>query len=166
MDNVVPMGHVIGAFGIQGWVKIKTGTETPDALGKYKEILLLINGNWTGFKLEKYSATDAILHAKFAGITDRDQAIALRGATVGVLRSQLPKPDENEYYWVDLIGLEVVNQKQQSLGLVDSLMETGASSVLVVKGQDKQHLIPFVKHYIINVDFNSKQIISDWELDY
>ncbi len=165
-DTVVPMGHIANAFGVQGWVKIKTSTETPDALGKYKEILLLQNGIWSPYKLETFSAHDNIFNAKLANISDRDQAIALKGTVVGVWREQLPPPSQDEYYWVDLIGLNVVNLHQEALGSVKSLMETGGNSVLVVANSDKERLIPFVKHYIVNVDFDNKEIIADWELDY
>lgn len=165
-DSVVPMGYIAGAFGIQGWVKIKTGTEEPDSLGKFKQLLLLINDSWSPIKVEKHSSLKDIFQAKLENINDRDQAMALRGTTVGVLRSQLPKPDKNEYYWVDLIGLNVINQQQEAFGTVASLMETGANSVLVVKDSDKEYLIPFVEAYVLEVDFTSKQIIVDWGLDY
>ena len=165
-DSVVPMGYIAGAFGIQGWVKIKTSTEKPDSLSKFKQLLLLINGSWCPTKVEKHSSLKDIFQAKLENISDRDQAMALRGTTVGVLRSQLPKPDKNEYYWIDLIGLNVINQQQEVFGTVTSLMETGANSVLVVKGSEQEYLIPFVKAYVLDVDFTNKQIIVDWGLDY
>ncbi len=165
-DNVVPMGHITNAFGVKGWVKIRTSTETPDSLGKYKEILLLLNGSWLTYNLEDFFAKDDIFHAKLSNISDRDQAIALKGVTVGIWRSQLPAPQGDEYYWVDLIGLTVMNLRQETLGIIDNLMETGGNTVLIVKSPDKEHLIPFVKHYVQDVDFNAKKVVVDWELDY
>ena len=73
--------------------------------------------------------------------------------------------DADEYYWTDLIGLKVINRQQELIGTVDSLMDTGAHSVLVVAGE-RQHLIPFVANYVIDVDMQNKCIYVDWGLDY
>ncbi len=91
------------------------------------------------------------LVAKLVGIDDRDTAYALRGQEISVARSDLPPPEENEFYWSDLIGLTAVNREGVELGKVDSLMETGAHDVLVVKGT-REHLIPFVAHFVGKVD--------------
>ena len=94
-----------------------------------------------------------------------DQALALRGAIVSVSRDDFPQLAADEYYWTDLIGLKIINKQQELIGIVESLMDTGANSVLVVKGE-KQHLIPFVANYVINVDTQNKCISVDWGLDY
>jgi 16S rRNA processing protein RimM len=117
-------------------------------------------------QIEESFARDSVFHAKLAGINDRDAAFALKGATVCVNREDFPEPDEDEFYWIDLIGLNVINQQNESLGVVKDLMETGANDVLVVKQDDTERLIPFVAQYVINVDLASKQIVVDWGLDY
>ena len=80
-------------------------------------------------------------------------------------RSALPTPAENEYFWADLIGLEVVNQHGVVLGRVDSLMETGAHDVLVVEGS-KEYLIPFIDAFVGKVDVEAGRIEVDWGEDY
>jgi 16S rRNA processing protein RimM len=165
--NLIDMGYIATAFGIQGWVKIKVATEYADSLNDYSQIFLrLVDGNIVQQKIEDGFAREGVFHAKFAGITNRDQAFALKGATVLVDRQEFPSLDANEYYWVDLIGLAVVNQQGHSLGTVKNLMETGANDVLVVIDGTTQRLIPFVAQYVVNVDMANKQISVDWGLDY
>lgn len=166
--NLVTMGRIVNAFGILGFVKIKTDTAAIcNSLAKYKELYLLINGKWVLYKVEKTSPSDNFLWVKFAGVTDRDQALELKGVAVAVPRDTFQKLDsDDEFYWVDLIGLSVYNPKQELLGTVESLMESGSNSVLVVKSTEKEHLIPFVGVYVLDVDLKKRQIIVDWEIDY
>lgn len=166
-NNLVTMGKVVNAFGILGFIKIRTDTQTTAAsLSNYKTLYLKIRDQWILHKVTKSFANDNILNAKLQGINDRNEAISLKGAIVGIARTEFPKiQDPNEFYWVDLIGLNVVNQENLTLGTVTDLMESGANSVLVVNGEI-QHLIPFVASYIINVDLAQKQIIVDWGIDY
>jgi 16S rRNA processing protein RimM len=166
-NNLVTMGKVVGAFGILGFIKIKTDTNnTADSLSNYKTLYLKTHEEWTLYRVNKSFAHDNILNAKLEGINDRDAAIMLKGAFIGVPRTEFPKlKDPDEFYWVDLVGLRVINQENITLGIVSDLMESGANSVLVVNG-DIQHLIPFVNAYIIKVDLVQKQIMVNWGIDY
>lgn len=101
------------------------------------------------------------------GITDRNGAEALRGARVFVSRSAFPTPDSDEYYWIDLLGLTVVNRQNEVLGTVADLIDTGAHSVLrCVDEANTERLIPFVAAYIDSVSLADKRIVADWGLDY
>lgn len=166
-SNLVEMGHVASAFGIQGWVKIKVATEYADSLESYPQIYLKMkDGAIVSKKIEKSYARDGLFHAKLEGINDRDVAFALRGAVVMVSRAEFPQTDEDEYYWVDLIGCQVSNVQGEELGTVTDLMETGAHDVLVVQAAETERLIPFVAQYILKVDMATKTITADWGLDY
>ena len=162
------MGNIVGAFGIKGWVKIKTSTMEADALIQYKDLYLLINGKYTLCKLEDGFIKNNVLHAKFADVIDRDQAEALRGVAICVSRDDFPQALDDEYYWIDLINCTVFNQAGECFGSVSSLMETGSSSILVIKNDssNKEILIPFVADYITDVDLKGKKITVVWELDY
>ena len=106
------------------------------------------------------------LVGRFEGSHDREAAAALVGVEIAVRRSELPEPDEAEFYWVDLIGLGVTNTDGESLGSVDSLIETGAHDVLVVTG-DRERLIPFVTGEIVkDVDLDAGRILVDWSAEY
>lgn len=158
------MGKIIGVFGIQGWVKIKTSSDM-NTLKHYKK-LQLSNNSGVVLEIEKSHIKNGIWFVLFKGIYDRNKAEELIGSMVAVNRNEFPDTDADEYYWVDLIGLKVINLQHELLGIVDSMMDTGASSVMVVKNEDSTRLIPFVSVYVTNVDMQNKQIIVDWGLDY
>jgi len=165
-EDLVPMGFVRGAFGIKGWVKIHADTEHADGLFDYPVWWLGKDGSWKPYTFENGTVQPKALAAKLEGIDDRDGAEALRGMQIAVPRSELPEAGDDEYYWSDLIGLAVVNQQDEALGTVDSLLETGANDVLVVKGEHGQKLIPFVDQYVLEVLPAEGRILVDWGLDY
>jgi 16S rRNA processing protein RimM len=105
------------------------------------------------------------LLVRFAGIDDRDAAASLKGRDIAVARTELPAPGENEFYWADLVGLEVENAAGESLGRVERLFESGAAPVLVVVGESER-LLPFVGAVVRQVDLGAGKILVDWELDY
>ncbi|HEY0491493.1 MAG TPA: ribosome maturation factor RimM [Telluria sp.] len=167
--DLVQVGFVSGAYGITGGVRVRPFSSEADAL--------LHATTWW---LDKPSLHDvevkrAKLHGgdvvtQIVGMTDRNEAEALKGASVFVSRADFPQLEEDEYYWGDLIGLAVVNQQGESLGTVADLMSNGPQSILRVEygteGKAQERLIPFVGQYVIKVDKDAKQIIVDWGLDY
>lgn len=159
------MGHIVGAFGIKGWIKIKTSTTEPSALSKYKQLYIKKNNIYLTLIIEKSTLHNNLLQVKFIGIDDRTIAEGYRNNVVYVLRSELPKPNIDEYYWTDLINMQVINQDGMMLGKVTNLIETGPTSVLVIQG-DEDYMIPFVSLYIENVDVEQNIIKVDWGLDY
>ncbi|NWG39059.1 MAG: ribosome maturation factor RimM [Hydrogenophilaceae bacterium] len=161
----VVMGRIAGPYGIKGWVRIQPFTETLDALLDYPVWQIGSQDNWQEAEIEEAGIRGQSIIAKLAGCNDRDAAFALRGQEIAVFRDELPEPEDNEYYWEDLIGLTVVNREGVELGHVVKLLETGAHDVLVVKNE-KEHLIPFVGVYVLNVDLAQGIIEVDWGLDY
>lgn len=103
-------------------------------------------------------------------VPDRDAAEALRGARIFVARSSFPTPDKDEYYWVDLLGLEVVNREGVHLGTVRELLSTGPQTVLVIgyeqDGKPAERMIPFVAAFVDEVDLAARRIRVDWQPDY
>jgi 16S rRNA processing protein RimM len=106
--------------------------------------------------------------AELDGVADRTAADALKGWAVHVPRTSFPTPAPGEYYWVDLIGLLVVNREGEALGTVRELLDTGAHSVLVITagGDAPDRLVPFVDAYVDHVDLPQRRITVDWGLDY
>lgn len=169
---MIVMGYVAGAQGILGWVKIKTYTEYVDGLGEYS-VWWLGNGrdSWFEARVENHAVHGRGLVAKFLGTDDRSAAEKYKGLLVAVPRSSLPKNSEDEYYWSDLIGLQVVNLAGESLGVVDNLLDTGANQVLCVRGSPSNRnqddlLIPFISSAIRKVDLSGKKIQVDWSEDW
>ncbi len=172
--DLVAVGHVFGAYGVQGWVRIKPYSADADALLSVK--------TWWLDKPEMHDIDrlQVKLHggdvvAELQGIVGRDAAEALKGAVVHIARSRFPALPDNEFYWSDLIGLTVENLQGECLGDVVDMMDNGAHPILRVMPQaitavdDKatpERLIPFVDRFVKTVDRTGKKIIVDWGLDF
>ena len=178
-DDAVEVGAIVDAYGLKGWVKI-----APHAGGAQGGEALIHAKCWWLAKGRERKAGQTIqakVHgdsvvAHLAGLADRDDALALRGFRVFVRRADFPVLDnDDEFYWVDLVGLDVVNEAGEALGRVADLIDNGAHSVLRVEypsvGKDGQpvngeRLIPFVGVYVKTVDRTAKRIVVDWQADY
>jgi len=164
-DKLVVMGRIAAPYGVKGWVKVHAYTEYLDSLLDYPLWRLGKDGAWRSYRVLEGRLHNRFLLAELEGVVDRDAAERLRGMEVAVARDELPKPDEDEYYWADLIGLNVVNASGVSLGRVKGLLETGAHDVLRVIG-DRERLIPFTAPIVLEVDLSAGYIRVDWEADY
>lgn len=165
MDTrIVLLGHVSGVHGVRGWVKIHSLTEPREAIFEYQPWLL-------GDAHEAVRISEGIKHgnrliAHIEGVDDREAAEELVNRSIAVRREQLPRADAGEYYWTDLVGLEVRLQDGRVLGTVDRLVATGANDVLVVAG-DRERLVPFVTgQYVKSVDLEHGVIVVDWDPDF
>ena len=162
---MVVMGHVSAPFGVVGWIKVQPYTEHIDSLLDYPVWWLGKDGDWREYPVEKAEAHSKAVVAKLKGFNDREAALLLKGYQVAVPRDQLPKTAINEYYWTDLIGLDVVNTEGIHLGTVKSLLETGANDVLVLEGE-RERLVPFIPQAVLDVDVEKRVIRVDWGADY
>ncbi len=162
------MGRLVGAFGLQGWVKVKAFTERPAGLGEHPVWWLHAHEGWREARLEGFEVHAKGPVAKLAGCDDRDAAERLRGCEVAVERAALGEPREGQIFWVDLVGLEVVDGDGVHLGLVEGLFETGETSVMVVRpaAGGRERMIPFVPDYVKAVDRALGRVTVDWKADY
>ncbi|TIC82080.1 ribosome maturation factor RimM [Crenobacter intestini] len=165
-EDLVVMGYISGAFGVRGWVKIHADTEYADSLFDYPVWWLGKDGSWSAYTFEEGAVQPKALVAKLEGVSGRDAAHALRGCEIAVARAELPAAGEGEYYWTDLIGLEVFNPAGERLGKVKNLMQTGANDVLVLDDHGKERLLPFVEQVVLEVDLAGGRLTADWGLDY
>jgi 16S rRNA processing protein RimM len=162
----VSVGKVSGVFGIKGWVKVFSFTDPRENILTYSPWLLI-----RGDETKSVDVTDGQLQGKtivaqLNGFNDRDQAASLMGWDIFITRDQLPKAARGEYYWSELIGLAVENVQGVQLGVVDSLLETGANDVMIVQGE-RERAIPFLQgQTIINVDMDAGRIIVDWDPEF
>jgi len=164
---MVIMGRVAAAHGIRGWIKVQPYTEYLDSLLDYSTWWMgPEQGPWQEVKVLECESHNKTLAALLPNCPDRTAAEKLKGLLIAVPRSSLPEQAEDEYYWLDLIGLPVVNEAGAVLGKVEQLLETGANQVLMVKGENGQILIPFVASAIRQVDIQNKCIKVDWAADY
>jgi 16S rRNA processing protein RimM len=160
------MGRILGPFGVKGWVKVKTFTAKPGALGEFERWLVHGREGWREVAVEEFEVHAKGPVAKIAGCEDREGAFALRGCDVAVPREALGEPEEGTLYWVDLVGLDVVDEEGSPLGRVEGLFESGETSVLVVAGDGRERMIPFVPAYVKEVDRRGGVIRVEWKPDY
>lgn len=171
-DDLVLVGHVSGAFGIQGWVRIKPYSADADAL-LHAKTWWLEKPTLRDVDVMRAKAHGEDVVAQLMGVADRNAAEALKGAVVQIRRSHFPALADGEFYWVDLIGLLVENLQGEVLGTVADLMDYGAHPILRVQAQStseteapKEWLIPFVDQFVKTVDQAGKKITVDWGLDF
>ena len=159
------MGHVSAPFGVRGWIKVRPYTEMLDSLLDYPVWWLGKEGAWREYKVLEADVHSKGLIASLEGSNGREMAEMLQGSQVALPREQLPKAQDNEYYWSDLIGLNVINAQGVVLGTVSELLGTGANDVLVIQG-DRERLVPFVNPLVLEVDLAKGLITLDWDADY
>ena len=165
-ERRILLGRVLGAFGVRGELKVQSFTDPLASLLKYQPWQVVHRGVAREIDGVRGRETSKGLVAKFPDVDERDAAEALAGAEIWVPRDRLPPPKPGEYYWVDLEGLEVVNQEGLVLGKVSHLFDTGANDVMVVQGE-REHLVPFiVGQFVLDVDFEHGRIRVDWDADF
>jgi len=196
-EDAVEIGRVMGSWGVKGWIKVQPFSLDPQALFSTKRWFLRppegaspaqasAMATWPLLKVVYAKEHGDVVIASAQDLDDRDAAEALRGARVFVSRASFPTTPEGEYYWVDLIGLTVVNREAGVLGEVAGLMGTVAHDVLRVlpaasaqgsadvkpagvgrrAAEPQECLIPFVAAYVDAVDLGARRITVDWGLDY
>ena len=176
-QDAVEVGRIADAWGIKGWFKVLPYSASPEALFSSRQWYLLpaekgaVNFSGT-LKLRVKEAKDHSggVVANAHSIEDRGAAEALRGARIFVPRSSFPTAALDEFYWVDLIGLDVVNREGVALGQVTELLSTAAQAVLVMQYRSGEsvleRMIPFVAVYVDAVDLVARRISVDWQSDY
>ncbi len=175
--DAIEVGRITDAWGIKGWFKVHPYSAQPEALFSSRCWYLLpaVKGARIFSSPVKLSIRESKFHsgtvvAWASTIDDRAAAQALRGARIFVERAHFPPVNSDEYYWVDLIGLTVVNREEVDLGTVRELLSAGAQTVLVLdyphEGKTLERMIPFVAAYIDNVNLPQRRIRVDWQPEY
>ena len=183
--DAIEVGRIADAWGIKGFFKVIPYSASPEALFSSKRWYLLppepragvmplkTPPAFTGCALLKVRSakehSDTVV-VEADSCDDRTLAEALRGVRVFVSRASFPTAATDEYYWVDLIGLEIINREGVVLGHVKELISTGPQTVLVIErsvdGKTMETLVPFVAHFVDKVSLEAKRITVDWQLDY
>jgi 16S rRNA processing protein RimM len=169
-QQLVTLGKIGAVYGIKGWLKIHSFTDDPEAILDYFPWSLKLGNNVRSVEVTDWRKHNNGLVAKLANFDDRDQAQALVGSEILIDRASLPDLPEGEYYWRDLIGMNVVTTQGYDLGTVTDMMETGANDVLVVKANpkdafgQKERLIPYLFGQVVkSVCLETKKINVDWD---
>ena len=182
LNDLIELGAVSEAQGLQGQVKVRPHSSEPVALLSSKAVWLSliprrdagVSASVEQASLTQYKVKSAKMHSgnvvmALEGVSDRDQALALKGSRILVARDAFPKADPDSYYWVDLIGCSVVSLQNEELGEVLDVTENGAHGVIAIgdpSSQTIKQLVPFVKEVVQNVDLINKKITLDWQSDW
>ena len=161
------MGRIAAPYGLKGWVRIEPYSADPGNLRSHPAWWVGRNGDWREVKVvESTLQHGASLVARFEGCVERDAALALKGCEVALAREALPRTAANEYYWADLVGLQVVNYRDEQLGVVAEMFENGAHPVVRIVAGKNERLLPFVEQVVRQVDLARGRIRVEWELDW
>jgi 16S rRNA processing protein RimM len=182
--DAIEVGRIGDAWGIKGFFKVIPYSASPEALFTSKRWYLLPPEPRPGVVIAKElpftgcqsikirtakDHSDSVV-AQADDCDDRNTAELLRGARIFIARSSFPSVAQDEFYWVDLMGLAVVNREAVVLGIVKDLISTGPQTVMVIEaevdGKKIETLIPFVSVYVDDVSLADKRITVDWQLDY
>ncbi len=194
-EDLVELGRIVSAYGVRGWVKIQPHAANGQVLLNAKTWWVKAPAPITGAgafsPAHPATITASRMHsgsvvAQLVSVTDRDDADKLKGYTVSVPRSAFPTPEDDEYYWIDLVGCRLFGQsddgQSQLIGEVRSVIDNGAHAVLVVasatqndqnelsflqtdKGREIEVLVPFVEAHVHTVDLPNKTLLSNWPTD-
>lgn len=168
MDDAdwVVVGRFGRAHGIKGFITVHSFTEPRDNILQYKDWHVRIANQWQPLKIVHLESTGKSILAHIEGYHEREQVTRLTNVDIAVRRNQLPPLKPGEYYWHELVGMQVINQQGQPFGTVIEILPTGAHDVLVVEGE-KRHLIPYLPgQFVMNVDPSQQIITVDWDLDF
>ncbi|WWO96879.1 MAG: ribosome maturation factor RimM [Candidatus Dasytiphilus stammeri] len=167
VNNPVVLGKISSSYGIKGWVKIISYTDKEKNIINYQPWMIYLNHKWHKIKLTDWKYRQNNLIIKIQDSNNQDEAKKFTNTNIIVDSSVFPILDSGEYYWIDLIGCNVITKEGFNVGTVLELISTGSNDVLVVyssitKNKNKW-LIPFIHDKVIkNIDLLSKNIEITW----
>ncbi len=153
LAHCLEVGKVGKAHGIRGQFKLHSSSGQPENFSDYDEIILQAKDG----SLQRIVLVAVRIQGRFAvasskTIVDRTQAEALTGSKVWVAESQLADLPDDEFYWHDIIGAQVVSSSGEEIGILDTIFATAGSDMLVVKSGREEVLIPAQPEYIVEVE--------------
>ncbi len=174
-EEFIIVGKISGLYGVRGWVRVFSHTQPRENILTYQTWYLQDAKGWIPFKLEAGRPHSKGIVAKFVGCDDRDQAIELQQKNIAIKQEQLAELEVGEYYWNQLIGLKVRNLEQIDFGTIDSMLQTGANDVMVVKQpnqeqaqeEEQERLVPFIQSDVIKeIDLEAGTMLVDWDAEF
>ncbi len=161
MSEKVCVGAIAGAFGVRGEVRLKSFTAIPEDLAKYAPLETEDGARSFSVKITRQIKNG--LAARLSGISNKEEADAMRGTQLYAPRERLPSLPDDEFYHADLIGLEVTDTGGTHLGKVMAVINNGADDLLELRapGQKQTVLLPFTKAVVPTVDLAQGRIVAD-----
>ncbi|MBN2699954.1 MAG: ribosome maturation factor RimM [Methylothermaceae bacterium] len=168
MTRRIRLGEISGVFGVKGWVRVYSHTRPRENILEYSPWELAHKGKRWSLKVLEGRRQGPTVVASLEGIDTREAAESLRGAKIEIDRARLPPLEPGEFYWADLVGMEVLDLAGRRFGQVVEMLETGANDVMIVRGEEgKEILVPWLRDQVIReVNLAAGEIRVDWDLDY
>lgn len=164
--NWIVIGHFGRPYGIKGFVTVHSSTDPRDNILSYTDWHVFLNNTWQPVKLLAVESHHKAIVALVEGYPEREIAAQLTGAQIAVHKEQLAQLKPGEYYWHQLIGMNVIGQQGEAFGKVVDVLATGSNDVLVVEGE-KRHLIPYLPgQFVLDVNLSQQVITVDWDMDF
>lgn len=166
----IVVGKFGATYGIRGWLKVFSYTDNTESIFDYSPWFIEQGGKWVEYKVESWKRHNKGLVVKLDGLDVREEAQLMTNFEIFIDPAVLPELPEDEFYWRDLIGMQVVTGNGYDLGTVSDLLETGSNDVLVVKANlkdafgQKERLILFLEEQVIkHIDREAQRIEVDWD---
>lgn len=166
-SETVIIGKIGAPYGVKGWVKINSYTDEKAGIFNYVPWII---GAGQNFQVAQWRTHNNALVAKLKGIDDRDDAERIKNLDIAIESSQLPQLSDDEFYWRDLMGMQVVTEKGYSLGIIKEIFATGANDVMLIKANtndafgQKERMLPILFDQVVKqIDQPSATITVDWD---
>lgn len=182
---MITIGRIGDAYGIVGWSHVFSFTDPADNIFNYTHWQIRTyqkkEAQWRPIEVEHHKPHGNAYVVKFKGCDDRDQALLLKNHTIAVERADLPALKKDEYYWSDLIGLQVISTTGESFGEISHLFEAGPNQIIATKilkeahaparaktgtqfkPHTTTHYIPYTKDIVKSIDLVKKIMLVEWE---
>ncbi|AHE66037.1 ribosome maturation factor RimM [Legionella oakridgensis] len=165
-DEWVIVGKFGRPHGVKGLITVISFTEPRENILHYTPWYIGTKEGWQPLTLQRADINNKLILAQLECCHDREQAAHLTNTEIAVRRAQFPELKAGEYYWHQLIGMDVINLQGITLGTISEIMPTGSNDVLVISGQ-KRFLIPYLPgHYVLEIDDQKNLITVDWDVDF
>ena len=166
-SDTLVVGKIGAPYGVKGWVKINSYTDESTGIFDYTPWIL---GDGKTYLVDQWRHSGKAMVAKLENIETRDDAERIKNAEISIQAEQLPELEGDDFYWRDLIGMQVETLEGYGLGTVKELFETGANDVMLVKARSndafgqKERMLPFIRESVVKtVDMQAKTITVDWD---
>jgi 16S rRNA processing protein RimM len=165
-ENLLLIGRVIRPHGLKGLLRIISYAESEESFLQAGSVLLKSGSSGVSeFKVASVTARPKALLMGLEGIISMDAAEKYRGAEILIRKDALKKETDDEFFWFELIGLDVYLESGQFIGIIKEIINTGSNDIYVVKDGDKEHLIPAVHGVVLRIDPAEKKVLIADNID-
>ena len=170
-NSLMKIGQLKKPYGIKGWLWVFSDTDDRTAIFAMQPWYMKTANGMKPLTVKAWREQGTGIVAQFEQVPDRNVAETMNGVTLWVEQDVLPETSEDEYYWSDLIGVQVFNEQDEYLGDIAEMFETGAHDIMRVSAtsdslDDEERLIPWHKQTVLTVDMTAKRVIAAWPSDY